>query len=116
MNPNTKNCSLFRTSVDAAISFKIYKSNPVIHNEFTDDNPWGIRFMSTFHMANDSNLFFTKNEISWSQLYLPLYEAKMIWHFDHRFGSFAGINKRVKELPECRLQDYSVVLCQGPNT
>ena len=27
-------------------------------------------------------------------MYVPLYEAKMIHHFDHRFGSYAGLDKR----------------------
>ncbi|MEJ5277303.1 MAG: hypothetical protein WHU94_15470, partial [Thermogemmata sp.] len=26
--------------------------------------------------------------------YLPLYEAKMIWHYDHRFGTYAGVTDR----------------------
>lgn len=110
MNPNTKNCSLFRTSIDAGISYKIYKSNPVIHNESSNINPWGIEFISTYHMANDSSLFYTKSEIEKSTDYLPLYEAKMIWHYDHRFGSFEGINKRVKELPTPSSETY-----QNPN-
>lgn len=28
------------------------------------------------------------------EVYLPLYEAKMIWHYDHRFGSYAGVTDR----------------------
>src|SRR5207249_12214635 len=28
------------------------------------------------------------------QVYLPLYESKMMHHFDHRFGSFDGIDCR----------------------
>ena len=33
---------------------------------------------------------------------MPLYEAKMIHHFDHRFGSYAGLNSRPADgsLPE----------------
>lgn len=27
-------------------------------------------------------------------LYLPLYEAKMIWHYDHRFGAYEGVTDR----------------------
>jgi SAM-dependent methyltransferase len=26
--------------------------------------------------------------------YLPLYEAKMIWHYDHRFGTYHGVSDR----------------------
>ena len=36
------------------------------------------------------------------RVYVPLYEAKMIHHFDHRFGSYAGLNNRPGDgsLPE----------------
>ena len=36
------------------------------------------------------------------RVYVPLYEAKMIHHFDHRFGSYAGLNDRPADgsLPE----------------
>ena len=33
------------------------------------------------------------------ETFSPLFEAKMIWHFDNRYGSFEGLNKRLKELP-----------------
>ena len=29
-----------------------------------------------------------------ADVYLPLYEAKMIWHFDHRFGTYEGVRSR----------------------
>ena len=28
------------------------------------------------------------------ETYLPLYEAKMIWHYDHRFGTYEGVSDR----------------------
>ncbi|RCK72740.1 MAG: putative restriction /modification enzyme [Anaerolineae bacterium] len=28
------------------------------------------------------------------EAYLPLYEAKMIWHYDHRFGTYEGVSDR----------------------
>jgi hypothetical protein len=37
-------------------------------------------------MSNDSNLFHTEP----AEDRVPLYEAKMIWHYDHRFGTFEG--------------------------
>jgi len=27
-------------------------------------------------------------------LYLPLYEAKMLWHYDHRYGTYEGVSDR----------------------
>jgi very-short-patch-repair endonuclease len=31
--------------------------------------------------------------------YLPLYEAKMIWHYDHRYGTYEGVDSRSTQLP-----------------
>ena len=39
-----------------------------------------------FHMAGDSDLFASEEKMS----FLPLYEAKFIWHFDHRFSTYAN--------------------------
>ena len=47
-------------------------------------NPWGIRFMTMFHMSNDSHLFFDEP----STHRLPLYEAKLIHHYDHRWATY----------------------------
>lgn len=49
------------------------------------NNPWGIRFMTMFHMSNDSHLF----QDSPSPGRLPLYEAKMIHQFDHRWATYS---------------------------
>ena len=48
------------------------------------NNPWGIRFMAIFHMANNSHLFRTAS----GEELLSLYEAKMIRQFDHRFATY----------------------------
>lgn len=107
LNPNTRTCPIFRTSVDAELTTKIYRRVPVLINETTGENPWGVRFATMFHMSNDSHLFRTRQQLEsegfklWGnrmkrndEVWLPLYEAKMIWHYDHRFGSFEGINSR----------------------
>ena len=84
-NPNTGNCPLFRSSADAELTKKIYQHVPVLENEKTGSNPWGISFMRMFDMSNDSALF--KNEPD--DGLVPLYEAKMFWHFDHRWTSYS---------------------------
>ena len=56
-----------------------------------------------FHMANNSGLFRTVNQLEGDGYllegnvfrngvddYLPLYEAKMLHHFDHRFSTYEG--------------------------
>lgn len=69
-----------------------------------DGNPWGISFMTMFHMSNDSHLFHTREELGakgWTldgnvfvkeaggviQM-LPLYEAKMLHHYDTRWATY----------------------------
>lgn len=87
LNPNSLTCPIFRTQNDALLTKKIYKKTPILINEVQKENPWSIRFFTMFHMSNDSNLFHNLPDRS----LVPLYEAKMIWHFDHRFASFIGV-------------------------
>jgi len=100
INPNTRTCPIFNTRHDAELTRKLYRACPVLHNEEAAKNPWNVSFFTIFHMANDSNLFRTCEELEAKgyalkgnhfvhddELYLPLYEAKMIQQFDHRFGS-----------------------------
>ncbi|MDR2786480.1 MAG: N-6 DNA methylase, partial [Treponema sp.] len=92
INPNTKTCPIFRSKKDAEITKKVYRHVSVLINEAEGEkgNPWNIRFQAMFHMSNDSGLF--KNSPDSSGL--PLYEAKMIHQFDHRWATFdsaAGI-------------------------
>ena len=105
LNPNTLTCPTFRSRRDAELAKAIYRRVPVLIREARDgepeDNPWGIRFSTMFHMSNDSHLFHTREQLEadgWQLAgnvfrkdgteYLPLYEAKMIHHFDHRWASY----------------------------
>lgn len=84
INPNTLTCPIFRSNPDAEITKKIYQRVPVLENESTGSNPWGISFMTMFHMSNDSHLF--KNE--GGEDLLPLYEGKMFYTYNHRYGYY----------------------------
>jgi hypothetical protein len=104
LNPNTLTCPTFRSRRDADINLAIYRRAGVLWREGDPDgNPWGLRFMAMFHMANDSGLFRRQGELAsagWKlkgnrfikddEVMLPLYEAKMVRHFDHRFGTYEG--------------------------
>lgn len=108
LNPNTKTCPVFRTRVDAELTTKIYQRVPVLINEATGENPWGVSFkQGLFNMSSDSHLFRTRQQLEaegftlWGnkmkrgdEVWLPLYEAKMIWHYDHRFATFENAQNR----------------------
>jgi len=121
INPNTRTCPIFRTRQDAELTKAIYRQVPVLVNEATGENPWGISFLRMFDMANDSRLFRTRKEleeagyelvgnrfVKGDDLWLPLYEAKMIWHYDHRFGTYNGVNSRSStHLPTPKAAQYA---------
>lgn len=120
LNPNTKTCPVFRTRIDAELTTKIYQHVPVLINEKTGENPWGVSFMRMFDMSNDSHLFRTRQQLEtegfaiWgnrmkrgAKFWFPLYEAKMIWHYDHRFGSYSGVDSRTStQTPTPTLEQY----------
>lgn len=82
-NPNTKTLPILRTKQDLALLLKIYRVGKPLVNRVRKENAWGAAYLSMFHMTLDSHLFLTSK----SRGVLPLYEAKMIWHFDHRWAS-----------------------------
>lgn len=87
INPNTLTCPVFRSERDAALTKKLYRAAPVLIAEGPPEvNPWGIRFMRQMDMANDSGLFFDAPAPS----RLPLFEAKMIHQFDHRWATYSA--------------------------
>jgi hypothetical protein len=114
LNPNTGTLPMFRSRKDADITLGIYSRHPVlIRDGDPDGNPWGLSFATLFHMANDSGLFHTADDFAdaefngWSykqggKEYVPLYEAKMLGHFDHRFSTYKGATQaqlNVRALP-----------------
>lgn len=97
INPNTLTCPVFRSKRDAELTKKLYRAAPVLiyeanaednsanAGELPAENPWGITFsQGLFNMTSASHLF--KDEESPNQL--PLYEAKLIHHFDHRWATY----------------------------
>lgn len=108
LNPNTRTCPVFRSQRDAELTKAIYRRVPVLIKEGPpEENPWGIRFSTMFHMSNDSSLFRTREQLEaegWSlddnifrsdeDVYLPLYEAKMLHHFDHRWTTYDNLDTR----------------------
>jgi type I restriction-modification system DNA methylase subunit len=104
LNPNTQTCPVFRTRADAELTKKIYQRVPVLVNERTGENPWGIQFLRMLDMANDSHLFRTAP----GEGLLPLYEAKMLHLFDHRWATYDGGETRDCTLDEKRDPCFTV--------
>lgn len=103
INPNTGTIPIPRSAKDAELMLKVYAKVPVLINEVSNQNPWGIRFSTLFHMTNDSGLFLT----SPTATALPLYEGKLIHHFDYRYNTFdnAGGDARERDVTAQEKQD-----------
>ena len=85
INPNTLTCPVFRSERDAELTKKLYRAAPVLIEEANPNgNPWGISFMRMLDMSNDSHLFHDQG----GDGLLPLYEAKLIHQFDHRWATY----------------------------
>lgn len=105
INPNTLTCPVFRSERDAELTKKLYRAAPVLIDESRPaGNTWGLRFHTRlFHMAEDSHLFVDRA----MQGFFPLYEAKMVHQFDHRWatyksdGSYRDLSEGEKRNPEC---------------
>ena len=107
LNPNTKTCPVFRTSRDAALTAKIYRHSTILLNEQTGENPWNVKFARMLDMSNDSHLFRTYAQLMEAgatyeapnftledEIYVPLYEGKMIWHYNHHYGTWPTSGER----------------------
>ena len=105
LNPNTRTCPTFRGRRDANIARRAYRRHTVLVREVEPSaDPWRVRMtQGLFNMASDSGIFRDRSEMEkdgWQLAgngfvkggarCLPLYEAKMIHHFDHRLGTYDG--------------------------
>ncbi|BBK30387.1 hypothetical protein EDC65_2170 [Stella humosa] len=104
VNPNTGTAPIFRSRRDMALTTAIYERLPVLVNRSsgTPVAAWPVRYVTMFHMTNDSHRFRTRAELeeregAWSTGgnrfqspagdWLPLYVGRMIHQFDHRAAS-----------------------------
>lgn len=101
LNPNTKTCPVFRTRKDAELTKKIYAGTSILVNEETGENPWDVKLATLFNMATASSQFKTRKQLAIlgaqqeencflldEERYVPLYEGKMIWFYNHHYGEF----------------------------
>ena len=103
VNPNTGTAPVFRNRRDAEITLDIYRRLPVLVDRRGEQaaSVWPVRYLTMFHMTNNSDKFRTAAELEgvgayrvagqhWEkgeQCWLPLYEGKMVQAYDHRAAS-----------------------------
>lgn len=104
INPNTRNCPVFRNEQEAVLARRIYKNIPVLQKE-DSQNAWNIQIKRQFNIADDSALLRTMANLvgqgyelvgnrfinAEKEVYVPLFEAKMMFLYDNRFGTFKDV-------------------------
>jgi hypothetical protein len=136
INPNTGTLPIFRSRRDAEVATSVYHRLPVLWDETTEGgNSWNITFKHLFNMTDDSDLFRTRETLErqgWhhdgntfsygAKRMLPLYEAKMVHHFDHRWASYEGADAdephrfsiSAKQVPIAQVEPRFWVAEDGP--
>ena len=100
VNPNSGTAPVFRTPRDADLTTAIYARIPVLIDHRADPpaRVFPVRYMTMFHMTNDSDKFLTAAELEAERWYpvkggrwqkgdaeaMPLYVGRMFNQFDHR--------------------------------
>ena len=103
VNPNTGAAPIFRSQRDADLTTAIYRRQPVLVDRRRDPpkKAWPVRYVTMFHMTNDSTLFLRRDELERQGWYpigenrwkkgeveaVPLYVGRMIYNYDHRSSS-----------------------------
>lgn len=108
INPNTKTVPVFRSRADADLTAHIYSRVSVLIDTVKGEtgNPWMMSYASKlFDMTYDSGIFRTADELlskgfsrhgaNWIKTtnavatrFVPLFEAKMLHIYDHRWATF----------------------------
>jgi hypothetical protein len=128
LNPNSLTCPIFQNRRDALLNLSMYRRHGVLWVESdSEGNRWRLSFLQgVFNMASDSGCFRTRADLdalggelkgnaffgSDRVTYRPLYEAKLIYQYNHRHGDFADADPgerphRLPEVPASRLESAS---------
>ncbi len=94
LNPNTRTCPIFRSRRDAEITKALYRRAVII-----GDARCGVSFFPKIDMTDEVGKFISISELvtndvthdcveTEGRMYLRLYESKLIWHYNHRWGTF----------------------------
>jgi len=133
LNPNTRTCPVFRTSVDAEITKKVYARVPPLVSDVSGQNSWQVEFRRIFNMGMREVIALARSHDALAAdgyefdgmlrghkaeaWFLPVMEAKMIYHFDHRYATYAGASQaninegNLPKVSEEQKRDSCLTIC-----
>src|SRR5262249_16825988 len=113
INPYTLTAPTFRSRRDAALTKAIHQRTPHLKAR-GGASGWNFVLRRMMHMSDDASVFRTRGDLvseRWEQAgsdfvrgaarMVPLYEAKLVHHFDHRFATYAGQTEAQSNQGKC---------------
>ncbi len=102
LNPRTLTAPIFRSRRDAEITKAAYRSKSILQpvQDQHDDQSWMIEYLTMLHTGDDSGGFTASEDLGRparecgnryvvdDHILVPLYEAKMVYLFNHRYGDY----------------------------
>lgn len=89
LNPNNLVCPSFKSMFEFNLNKKLFKFG-VLKDDEEQGNDIEVHRM--IHMSGDSNLLIN----NYFENSLPLYESKLIYHYDHRYSTFENVSNEDK--------------------
>ena len=107
LSPDSHSVMEFKSELDVEIAEKMLRF-PLLGEQI--EGVWNLRLSNEFHMTNDSKLFKTDPGAG----RLPLYEGKMIWHYEHGRGEFRyWLDRKAVEQDEIRRRSKQITKLLG---
>lgn len=113
LNPHSRSAPTFRSRRDAELVRSIHERLETLRPRLGNSG-WNCVLRRMIHMADDAGLFKAQDELTadgWrpdgnvfrrdGERLLPLYEAKLVHHFDHRFSTYEGQTKAQANQGKC---------------
>ncbi|MFM2450615.1 MAG: hypothetical protein RIS44_3065 [Pseudomonadota bacterium] len=107
LSPDSHSVMEFKSALDVQIAERMLKF-PLLGERM--EGAWNLILSNEFHMTNDSHLFKTESGPG----RLPLYEGKMIWHFEHGRGEYRyWVDREYLEQDETRRRSKQIAKLLG---
>jgi hypothetical protein len=95
VNPNTFTCPVFTADSDAQLVKKLYEASGLVCGQDNRSFVASVALHRMFNATTDQKRFLTYQDDFFEVMrgFIPVYEAKLIWHYDHRLSTFYGVSK-----------------------
>lgn len=110
INPNTRTCPVFRSRRDAELTKLVYRRVPALCSQ-TSDTDWNATFFKKMIDVGIHADLITHAAVKPSADHVGVYEAKMIWHFDHRAATYDGVSERNRERGNAESMTLGQLVC-----